>query len=157
MLSQPKRNENVQTLTTEGVNIRNMYNYDKILDLNKLLTNDIHAVAKIYGIEAANKVIISEIQNVFAVYGITVNYRHLSLIADYMTFEGSYKPFNRMALETSPSPMQRMSFESTMESLRSAVIYGEKDSMISPSSRIIAGKLIGVGSGIFEAIPKIKR
>jgi hypothetical protein len=31
----------------------------------------------------------------FQAYGIEVNPRHLSLVADYMTFDGTYKPFNR--------------------------------------------------------------
>ena len=35
-----------------------MYKYDDILDLNKLYTNDIHAIQQTYGIEAANKAII---------------------------------------------------------------------------------------------------
>ena len=35
-----------------------MYNYQDVLDLNKLYSNDIHAIAKTYGIEAAARVII---------------------------------------------------------------------------------------------------
>lgn len=35
-----------------------MFKYDKILDLNKLYSNDIHKIAQTYGIEAANKVIV---------------------------------------------------------------------------------------------------
>jgi len=61
---------------------------------------------------------------VFALYNIAVDRRHLSLIADYMTFEGRYKPFNRLGLETSTSPLQKMSFETTMQFLRSSVIDG---------------------------------
>lgn len=37
-----------------------------------------------YGIEAARDSIIRELRAVFSVYGIAVNHRHLSLIADYM-------------------------------------------------------------------------
>lgn len=35
-----------------------MYKYDNVLDLNQLYTNDIHAMANHYGIEAARTVII---------------------------------------------------------------------------------------------------
>ena len=41
----------------------------QILDLNRLYSNDIHAMAKNYGIESALSVIIKEIKDVFAVYG----------------------------------------------------------------------------------------
>lgn len=37
-----------------------------------------------YGIEAARDNIIKELCAVFSVYGITIDHRHLSLIADYM-------------------------------------------------------------------------
>lgn len=38
-----------------------MYKYDKILDINKLYTNDIMAVMHTYGIEAACKTLIKVI------------------------------------------------------------------------------------------------
>ena len=37
----------------------------------------------------------AQIQGVFGVYGIDVNPRHLSLIADFMTRTGSYLAMNR--------------------------------------------------------------
>lgn len=40
-----------------------------MLDLRRLYSNDIHAMANTYGIEAALRVIEKEIKNVFAVYG----------------------------------------------------------------------------------------
>ena len=79
-----------------GANIQAMFAHEHILDLKKLHCNNIHDMARFYGIEAANKTIVYEIVNVFSAYGITVNPRHLSLIADYMTFDGTYKPFNRI-------------------------------------------------------------
>lgn len=40
-----------------------------MLDLRRLYSNDIHAMANTYGIEAALRVIEKEIKDVFAVYG----------------------------------------------------------------------------------------
>ena len=60
----------------------------------------------------------------FAAYGITVDYRHLSLVADYMTFEGSYKPFNRVGIESNPSPLQKITFETPINFLKEAIISG---------------------------------
>ena len=84
-----------------GANIEAMFAHENILDLKKLHCNNIHDMAQYYGIEAANKTIVYEIVNVFSAYGITVNPRHLSLIADYMTFDGTYKPFNRIGKKDS--------------------------------------------------------
>lgn len=41
----------------------------QVLDLRRLYSNDIHAMASTYGIEAALRVIEKEIKDVFAVYG----------------------------------------------------------------------------------------
>jgi len=41
---------------------------------------------------------VKETNMVFKAYNITVNTRHLGLIADYMTHQGDYKSFNRKGL-----------------------------------------------------------
>lgn len=41
----------------------------QVLDVNRLYSNEVHAMANIYGIEVALKVIKKEIKDVFAVYG----------------------------------------------------------------------------------------
>ena len=45
-------------LKTDGVNLQELWRYCSILDLNKVYTNNIHAMANTYGIEAACKAII---------------------------------------------------------------------------------------------------
>lgn len=62
-----------------------MWNLD-FIDHNNIYSNDIHAIHKAYGIEAARRSIIDEIVAVFDVYAVNVDYRHLFLIADYMTY-----------------------------------------------------------------------
>ncbi|CAH1774106.1 unnamed protein product [Owenia fusiformis] len=146
--------EGLKRLKTEGVNIQELYKSAGFLDLNKLYSNDIHAIANTYGIEAAAKVLVQEIRDVFAAYGIQVDYRHLSLIADYMTFEGMYKPFNRMGLESNPSPLQKMTFETTMSFLKTATISGSKDDLKSPSARLVVGRVVNSGTGVFDLVHK---
>lgn len=41
----------------------------QVLDVNRLYSNEVHAMAHTYGIEVALKVIEKEIKDVFAVYG----------------------------------------------------------------------------------------
>ena len=52
--------------------------------MNNIYTNDIAVVLRVYGVEAARAVIIKEISSVFQMYGIAVDARHLTLVADYM-------------------------------------------------------------------------
>ncbi|CAH2096482.1 unnamed protein product [Euphydryas editha] len=144
------KEKNVLYLKTEGINIVQMFKYNNLLDLNKLYSNDIHAIANTYGIEAANKVIIKEIQNVFNVYGITVDPRHLSLIADYMTYNGVYEPMSRKGMESSTSPLQQMSFESSLIFLKEAVFNSKKDFIRSASSCLMLGQPSRSGTGAFS-------
>uniref|UniRef100_A0A182YBR8 DNA-directed RNA polymerase subunit n=1 Tax=Anopheles stephensi TaxID=30069 RepID=A0A182YBR8_ANOST len=136
-------------LKTEGTNMSALTAHAKVLDLNRLYTNDIQAMAKRYGIEAASRVLVKEIQNVFGVYGITVDPRHLLLVADYMTSSGKLQAMNRIAMEYSASPLQQISFESSMKFLKSALSKGLPDRLESPSSRLMVGQPCRVGTGAF--------
>ncbi|RVE44695.1 hypothetical protein evm_010653 [Chilo suppressalis] len=133
----------------EAPEVSKMFKYNHLFDMNKLYSNDIHAIANTYGIEAANKVIIKEIQNVFNVYGITVDPRHLSLIADYMTFNGVFEPMSRKGMESSASPLQQISFESSLIFLKDAIINAKKDNLRSASSCLMLGQPCRSGTGAF--------
>ncbi|KAG7282013.1 hypothetical protein CRUP_020118 [Coryphaenoides rupestris] len=137
-------------LNTEGINMHELFKYSNILDLNRLYSNEVHAMANTYGIEAALRVIEKEIRNVFAVYGIEVDPRHLSLVADYMCFEGVYKPFNRHAIKSNSSPLQQMTFETGYKFLKEATLMGAHDELQSPSACLITGKVVKGGTGLFE-------
>ena len=91
-----------------------------------------------------------EITNVFKVYGIEIDPRHLNLVGDYMTFEGAYKPFNRQGIESNPFPLQKMTFETTTHFLRQASAFGRVDNLGSPSSRLVVGRVVNSGTGLFE-------
>lgn len=56
--------------------------------------------------------------------GIEVDPRHLSLVADYMCFEGVYKPLNRFAIQSNSSPLQQMTFETSYKFLKQATMLG---------------------------------
>ncbi len=45
-------------LKTDGVNLQVLWSYPEVLDLSRAYTNNIHAMANTYGIEAACKSII---------------------------------------------------------------------------------------------------
>lgn len=63
--------------------------------------------------------------NVFGVYGIEVNPRHLTLVADHMMNTGSIQPFSRGAMTFNASPLQKMSYETTLKFMRDAVVKGK--------------------------------
>uniref|UniRef100_A0A8D2KPH9 DNA-directed RNA polymerase subunit n=1 Tax=Urocitellus parryii TaxID=9999 RepID=A0A8D2KPH9_UROPR len=144
------RNGKELMLSTEGINLPELFKYAEVLDLRRLYSNDIHAMASAYGIEAALRVIEKEIKDVFAVYGIAVDPRHLSLVADYMCFEGVYKPLNRFGIQSNSSPLQQMTFETSFQFLKQATMMGSHDELRSPSACLVVGKVVKGGTGLFE-------
>lgn len=142
-------------LTTEGVNFRAMWDQDDFIDVNGVRSNDIVAVLKTYGVEAARNTIVNEINNVFSTYAISVSHRHLELIADMMTREGTYLAFNRQGIDLSTSAFKKMSYETTCQFLTKAVLNGEREDLDSPSARIVLGKLNNVGTGSFDLMARM--
>nr|XP_033807728.1 DNA-directed RNA polymerase I subunit RPA1 isoform X1 [Geotrypetes seraphini] len=148
--------EKEHVLNTEGINLPELFKYADILDLRRLYSNDIHAMARTYGIEAALRVIEKEIKDVFAVYGIEVDPRHLSLVADYMCFEGVYKPLNRFGMQSNSSPLQQMTFETSYKFLKEATLMGARDELRSPSACLVVGKVVKGGTGLFDLKQPLK-
>ncbi len=115
--------------------------HDKLFQLNKIASNHSYALKLKYGIEACRANIVKEIRAVFDVYGIAVDYRHLSLIADFITYNGDYRAFNRIGMEESTSPFLKMSYETTMKYLIQSSVTKETDWMQSPSSALVLGQV----------------
>ena len=88
----------------------------------------------------------------FDAYHIRVDPRHLSLVADYMTYEGRIKAFNRIGIESNASPFQKMSFETTTHFIRGAVMSGDTEGLTSPSSRLVVGRPVSCGTGSFDLL-----
>ncbi|KAG8857445.1 hypothetical protein FRB96_005744 [Tulasnella sp. 330] len=135
---------------TEGSNIRGLWAFENGEgDLDSIESNDVAAVLKTYGVELARHTIIQEMSNVFGVYNIKVDKRHLTIIADYMTFDGGYKPFNRTGIAKSSSVLLKASFETTGAFLSEATLAGDFDDLSSPASSIVMGQPPRSGTGMF--------
>lgn len=151
--SEPVNNKRM--LVTEGVNFQAMWDQEAFIDVDAITSNDVASVLRTYGVEAARNTIVNEINNVFSRYAISVSFRHLDLIADMMTRQGTYLAFNRQGMETSTSSLMKMSYETTCQFLTKAVLDNEREELESPSARIVLGKLSNVGTGSFDLLTKI--
>ncbi|CAJ0587084.1 unnamed protein product, partial [Mesorhabditis spiculigera] len=137
-------------LSTQGVNREALFEFAHLFDLNSFYSNNLNYMLNTYGVEACARAIVKEMSAVFGVYGIRPSKRHLTLTADYMVFTGALQPFNRGAINSSASPLQKMTFETTIDFMRKALISGEVDTLNSPSSRIVVGALNRGGTGAFD-------
>ncbi|CAL1701179.1 unnamed protein product [Somion occarium] len=151
------RGEGLYRLTTNGSNIPGLWHFacsdaENIIDERSIYSNDIDAIRRSYGVEAGRATILREIAGVFDVYKIDVDARHLELIADYMTFDGGYRPFNRTGISGNPSPLLKASFETTASFLSEATLHGDFDDLRSPSGNIVVGRLNLTGTGVFDVV-----
>jgi DNA-directed RNA polymerase I subunit RPA1 len=149
------KNIKVPVVHTAGVNLKAMQAYPHIINPNTISTNDIAAMLTNYGVEACRAAIIQELSGVFGGHGISVDHRHLNLIADFMTRGGGFSPFNRNGLQGSVSPFMKMSFETTVGFLADAVTDGDWDDLSSPSARIVIGRMSKVGTGAFDVLTQV--
>ena len=140
---------------TAGVNLKAMQNYASFINPNTISTNDIAAMLVNYGVEACRATIIQELAGVFGGHGISVDYRHMNLIADFMTRGGGFSPFNRNGMRGSVSPFMKMSFETTLGFLADAVMDGDWDDLSNPSARIVIGRMSKVGTGAFDVLTRV--
>lgn len=136
-----------------GINFSEIWNLEEV-DHNRIASNDIWAMRCTYGVEAACLNIVEQIRSVFGVYGISVDPRHLSLIADYMTFDGGFRPMNRNGMSDCSSSFLQMSFETTANFMIDAALNNTSDQMISPSANIVVGRPMRHGTGAFDCLIK---
>lgn len=70
---------------TDGISFEGAFMNDDLVDVSLVTCNDVGAVLRTFGVEAARRTIVAEVGGVFGAYGIGVDPRHLSLISDHMT------------------------------------------------------------------------
>ncbi|OVA12173.1 RNA polymerase [Macleaya cordata] len=146
----------IPALQTAGVDFSAFWDMQDDLDIRHVVSNDIQAVLQTYGVEAARATLINEVKGVFGSYGISVNIRHLTLIADFMTHAGGIRPMSRYGIAGSISPFSKMSFETASKFIVDAAYHGEVDNLESPSARICLGLPVKMGTGSFDLLQKVQ-
>jgi DNA-directed RNA polymerase I subunit RPA1 len=144
-----------QVVQTDGINIHGAWESCDLLDADRLTTNNPAAMLATFGVEAARATVVAEVTGVFGAYGIAVDPRHLSLIADHMTHAGGYRACNRTGIEASTSPFLKITFETAAAFLVSATLHGDVDPLTSPAARIVLGQPVRAGTGSMDLIQRL--
>lgn len=140
-------------LETEGTNLKDALNLLGV-DHTKTISNDILEVYDVLGIEATRQVLLNELRNVISFDGSYVNYRHLSLLADTMTYKGFIMAITRHGINriTDISTLMKCSFEETVDVLTESAVYSQLDVIKGVSENIMLGQLAPVGTGSFKLL-----
>ncbi|CAD6229869.1 unnamed protein product [Miscanthus lutarioriparius] len=114
-------------LDTKGVNLLAVMCHEDV-DATRTTSSHLTEVIEVLGIEAVRRALFDELRAVISFDGSYVNYRHLAVLCDTMTYRGHLMAITRHAINRNDiGPLMRCSFEETMDILLDAAIHAESD------------------------------
>ncbi|BAS92312.1 Os05g0151000 [Oryza sativa Japonica Group] len=134
-------------LDTEGVNLLAVMCHEDV-DATRTTSNHLIEVIEVLGIEAVRRALLDELRVVISFDGSYVNYRHLAVLCDTMTYRGHLMAITRHGINRNDTgPLMRCSFEETVDILLDAAVYAESDPLRGVSENIMLGQLAPIGTG----------
>lgn len=144
--------DGVHNLLVEGEDVVRVMGISGIVG-TEVTSNHVMAVESALGIEAARQTIMNEIQYTMKSHGMSIDQRHVKLLADCMTASGTVLGITRFGIQKMrSSTLMLASFEMTVEHLFDAAIHSRRDSIVGVSERIIMGIPIPLGTGRFRLV-----
>ena len=142
---------------TQGSNLREVLNIEEV-DAKRVRTNNIIEIMEVLGIEAARNAIINEALDTLQQQGLSVDIRHLMLVADVMTHKGYVEAIGRHGVAgQKESVLARAAFEITSKHLLAAGVTGEVDELKGVAENIIIGQPVTLGTGAVVLVYKPKK
>ena len=143
-------------IITAGTNLKAIMTLEAV-DTRRTTSNDVFEIYDILGIEAARATLINEIYKVIESQGLNVDERHIMLISDMMTVDGSIKGITRYGIiGEKSSVLARASFETPIRHLINAALVGERDPLNSVVENVMINQTIPIGTGLSRVVMKKK-
>jgi DNA-directed RNA polymerase subunit A" len=134
-------------LYTEGSSLKHIDDLDGV-DMTRSTTNNINEIYEVFGVEAARNSIIKEATDTLREQGLSVDVRHIMLVADIMTVDGEVKAIGRHGISgEKASVLARAAFEVTVNHLLDAGMRGDIDELRGVTENVIVGQPIQLGTG----------
>jgi len=134
-------------LYTEGSSLKHIDDLNGV-DMTRSTTNNINEIYEVFGIEAARNSIIKEATDTLREQGLSVDVRHIMLVADIMTVDGEVKAIGRHGISgEKASVLARAAFEVTVNHLLDAGTRGDIDELRGVTENVIVGQPIQLGTG----------
>jgi DNA-directed RNA polymerase subunit A" len=141
-------------LYTEGSNLKDVFEVRGV-DTTRTRSNNIAEISEVLGIEAGRNAIIDEALSTLREQGISVDVRHIMLVADMMCMDGEVKQIGRHGIAgEKESVLSRAAFEVTVNHLLDAAVANETDILQGVTENVIVGQPIQLGTGDVKLIAK---
>ena len=132
-------------LDTDGTNLIDILANQNV-DSSRTISNDIREIYDTLGIEAARNALYKELVAVTSEG--SMNYRHMSLLIDTMTYKGQLMSIDRHGINRGDiGPLAKSSFEETTDMLINASIFAEYDKVNGVSANVMLGQQPPCGTG----------
>lgn len=140
-------------LDTIGTNLLEVLGLS-FIDSIHTYSNDIYEVYLTLGIEAARQCILTEFVDVMEHSDVYLNYHHLSVLCDRMTYNGKdmVAVYRSGILKDDIGPVAKSTFEMHTEMFLNAARHGHLDNMRGVSANIMCGQFGYFGTGAFNVI-----
>mmetsp|Transcript_28213 Transcript_28213/g.78904 ORF Transcript_28213/g.78904 Transcript_28213/m.78904 type:complete len:822 (+) Transcript_28213:920-3385(+) len=117
------------------------------------VSNHIIEMEQVLGIEAARASIIEQIIITMQHHSISVDIRHVTLLADVMTFKGQVLGITRHGVgKMRESVLTLASFETPTDHLLDAAVHSRQDKINGVSDSVLLGNPMPVGTGLFKML-----
>jgi len=152
----PVKVEDKYIIKTGGSNLEEVFEKVKGVDKEKTITNNIHEICKVLGIEAARQAIINEISRIISQQGLDVDEKHIKLVADAMTSSGEVLGITRVGIiKDKSSILAKASFETPIKHFINAALKGANDNLVSVVENVMLNQPIPVGTGLPGLLVKV--
>ena len=150
------KKQDIWVLDTVGTNLLGVMALDYI-DPTRTFSNDILEIYNVLGIEAARQSIYNEIADVIEFDGTYVNYHHMCMLCDRMTYNSKLISIFRHGINNDNiGPIAKASFEETPEMFLKAARHAELDNMRGVSANVMVGQEGLFGTGAFQVLLDIE-
>jgi len=146
------KKKDIWVVDTIGTNLLDVLALDYI-DNVRTFSNDIMEIYNVLGIEAARQTIYNELAEVLEFDGNYINYHHMALLCDRMTYSSKLISIFRHGINNDNiGPIAKASFEETPEMFLKAAKHGELDIMRGISANLMVGQEGIFGTNSFQVL-----
>lgn len=146
------KKKEIWVIDTIGTNLLDILALD-FIDNVRTFSNDIMEIYNVLGIEAARQTIYNELAEVLEFDGNYINYHHMALLCDRMTYSSKLISIFRHGINNDNiGPIAKASFEETPEMFLKAAKHGELDIMRGISANLMVGQEGIFGTNSFQVL-----
>jgi len=146
------KKQDIWVLDTIGTNMLDVLALEYI-DSKRTFSNNIIEVFDVFGIEAARQTIYNELAEVIEFDGTYINYHHMCMLCDRMTFTNKLISIFRHGINNDNiGPIAKASFEETPEMFLKAARHAELDTMRGVSANVMCGQEGLYGTSSFQVV-----